>query len=126
MTFPSQWGLSKVAAPSAWDVNTGSNSVVFAILDLGIQLDHPDLQNRLWINPGEIPGDGIDDDNNTYIDDVQVGILLVTTITPPTTMAMAHRWLGWRLLKRTTPWVLLAPAGVHHDAGQGHVSGWDR
>ena len=41
-----------------------------AVIDSGINLSHPDLQNRLWVNPGEIAGNGIDDDGNGYIDDV--------------------------------------------------------
>ena len=69
--FSSQWGLSKIGAPIAWDVTTGNSNVIIAILDSGIQLDHPDLSAKLWVNPGEIPGNGIDDDNNGYIDDVQ-------------------------------------------------------
>ncbi len=68
--FPSQWGLTKINSPAAWDVNTGNNSVIIAILDSGIQLDHPELINRLWINPGEIPENGVDDDNNGFVDDV--------------------------------------------------------
>ena len=41
-----------------------------AVIDTGIQADHPDLIDRIWTNPGEIPGNNIDDDNNGYIDDV--------------------------------------------------------
>lgn len=68
--LPSQWGLSKIHAPDAWDVVTGTSTVVIAVLDSGIDKTHPDLSGKLWVNPGEIPGNGIDDDNNGYIDDV--------------------------------------------------------
>ncbi len=69
--FASQWGLTIINAEDAWDVNTGNSTVVIAMLDSGIQLDHPDLADKMWVNPGEIPSNGIDDDNNGYIDDVQ-------------------------------------------------------
>ncbi len=55
---------------AAWDLQTGDGSVVIAIIDDGVQLDHPDLASRIFINPGEIPSNGIDDDSNGYIDDV--------------------------------------------------------
>jgi len=66
-----QWGLTSAAtgAPQAWTQSLG-NGVVVAILDSGIQLSHPDLANNLWRNPGETPGNGIDDDRNGYVDDV--------------------------------------------------------
>ena len=47
-----------------------SNPVVVAVIDTGIDAAHPDIQGQLWTNPGEIPGNGIDDDDNGYIDDV--------------------------------------------------------
>jgi len=65
-----QWNLRKVQAPEAWSYTTGSEAVVIAILDTGIDLDHPDLASKLWVNPGEIPGNGLDDDGNGYVDDV--------------------------------------------------------
>ncbi len=68
--FSEQWGLTKIQAPAAWDVVTGTQTVVIAVVDSGIQQDHPDLDGHLWVNPGEIAGNGVDDDNNGYVDDV--------------------------------------------------------
>jgi len=67
--FALQWGLEAVDAVSAWDVVTGNAGVVIAIVDNGVDLDHPDLETQIWINPDEIDGNGVDDDNNGYIDD---------------------------------------------------------
>ena len=55
---------------SAWDLTRGSQDVVIAIHDDGMDLDHPDLQANLWTNNDEVAGNGLDDDNNGYIDDV--------------------------------------------------------
>lgn len=65
-----QWGLTRIGAPAAWDVATGSAAVPIAIVDSGIDLTHPDLESKLWVNPGEVAGNGLDDDNNGYVDDV--------------------------------------------------------
>lgn len=65
-----QWGLTQINAPLAWNITTGSSNVIIAIVDSGIDLNHPDLKAHIWINPGEIPENGIDDDHNGYIDDV--------------------------------------------------------
>jgi len=68
--FPSQWNLNQIQAPTAWCITTGSEDVVIAIIDSGVDLDHPELEAKLWVKPGEIPDNGLDDDGNGYIDDV--------------------------------------------------------
>ncbi len=64
-------GASKLAVEGAWDQSMGSPSIIIAIIDSGIDLEHDDLAPNLWINPGETAGNGLDDDNNAFIDDVQ-------------------------------------------------------
>jgi subtilisin family serine protease len=59
-----------IDAPEAWEIITGSTEVIIAVVDSGIDYNHPDLVNHIWINPGEIPGDGLDNDGNGYPDDV--------------------------------------------------------
>jgi subtilisin family serine protease len=68
--LPSQWGLQAIHAPAAWDLTTGSPNVVVGVIDSGIDETHPDLAGRLWVNPGEIPGNGIDDEGDGWVDDV--------------------------------------------------------
>jgi subtilisin family serine protease len=77
--FGQLWGLhntgqsggasdADIDAPEAWDVTTGGN-VVVAVIDTGVNYNHEDLSTNMWVNTGEIPGNGIDDDGNGYIDD---------------------------------------------------------
>ncbi|MBS1550978.1 MAG: S8 family serine peptidase [Bacteroidetes bacterium] len=70
---PASGGSAKVGADinilNTWDIESGSDEVIVAILDSGIKDEHPDLKDRIWINKNEIPGNGLDDDNNGYIDD---------------------------------------------------------
>ena len=63
-----------IDAPEAWATHTGrtqaQGGTLLAVIDTGIDYNHPDLQNNVWSNPGEIPGDGIDNDGNGVVDDV--------------------------------------------------------
>ncbi len=79
--FVKQWALKNSAARAdiratqAWDLGTGGkdrdgNDIVVAIVDGGMDLAHQDLASNLFVNTGEIPGDGIDNDGNGYVDDV--------------------------------------------------------
>lgn len=54
----------------AWEIATDASNVIVAVIDTGAELDHPDLSPNLWTNSGEIPGNGIDDDGDDYVDDV--------------------------------------------------------
>ena len=82
--FQQLWGMhntgqtggtvdADIDAPEAWDIATGvpgTSDVIVGVIDSGIDYLHPDLVDNMWVNPGEIPGNGIDDDGNGYIDDV--------------------------------------------------------
>ncbi len=69
--FPNQQThLDNCNIPQSWDFTVGNEQIIVAIVDSGLHFDHPDLQNNIFINQNEIPDDGIDNDNNGYIDDV--------------------------------------------------------
>ncbi|UCC31104.1 MAG: S8 family serine peptidase [Phycisphaerales bacterium] len=83
--FAELWGLhntgqtgglpdADIDAPEAWDITTGSEAVIVAVIDSGVDYNHPDLAANMWVNPGESGGgketDGIDNDGNGYVDDV--------------------------------------------------------
>ena len=79
--FDQLWGLQNtgqtggtpgadISAVNAWDVFTGSENVIIGSIDTGVDYLHPDLAANIWVNPGEIPGNNIDDDGNGYIDDI--------------------------------------------------------
>jgi subtilisin family serine protease len=59
-----------VDAPEAWGAQSVHTPTVVAVLDTGVDINQPDLANRLWDNPGEIPGNKVDDDANGFVDDV--------------------------------------------------------
>lgn len=80
-SFSSLWAMNNtgqtggtvdadIDAVEAWDIHTGNDSVVVAVVDTGIDYNHPDLADNIWVNPGEIAGNGIDDDGNGYVDDI--------------------------------------------------------
>lgn len=74
--YNDQWDLERISVPEAWDITTGGvtargDTIVVAITDSGFNTGHLDIRSNLWINKAEIPGDGIDNDENGYIDDDQ-------------------------------------------------------
>ncbi len=81
------WGInnssdSDINAPEAWDIQTGNSNVVVGILDTGVDYTHTDLAANIWTNPFEIAGNGIDDDNNGWVDDIH-GIDTVNSDSDP-------------------------------------------
>lgn len=69
-SFGRLWGLNRINAPKAWDNIRGSNNVVVAVVDTGVDYNHIDLAGNIWQNSREIAGNGIDDDGNGYVDDI--------------------------------------------------------
>lgn len=65
-----EWNLNAVNAPEAWAAGYTGEGITVAVVDTGVDLDHPDLVGNLFVNAGEIPGNGIDDDGNGFVDDV--------------------------------------------------------
>lgn len=65
-----QWALTRLNMSTAWNTTTGSNNVVVAVIDTGVNYNHPDLIGNMWTNPSEIAGNGIDDDLNGVVDDI--------------------------------------------------------
>ncbi len=79
--FDAQWGMNNtgqtggtvdadIDAAEAWDYTTGHGNTLVAVIDTGVDYTHEDLAQNIWVNPGEIPGDGIDNDNNGFVDDI--------------------------------------------------------
>lgn len=68
--YSGQWALARASAPAAWTVTTGTGQTIVAVIDSGVDTSHPDLAANIWRNPGEIAGNGLDDDGNGYVDDV--------------------------------------------------------
>ena len=79
--FPRLYGLENtgqtggvpdadIDASAAWGVTVGSPKPVVAVIDTGVDISHPDLRDNVWTNPGELPGNRVDDDQNGYVDDV--------------------------------------------------------
>lgn len=80
--FANLWGLEMVSAPEAWSVTSGSPDIVVAVVDTGVDYSHPDLQENIWVNTGEIPNNRKDDDGNGYVDDYY-GYNAISPLQPP-------------------------------------------
>jgi len=69
--YRSQWSLQTINAPEAWDITTGSSQIIVALVDTGVDYNHRDLQQNMWVNDAELNGiKGQDDDRNGYVDDI--------------------------------------------------------
>lgn len=79
--YGNQGYLSNVKMEEAWDISKGSKDIVIAIVDSGTDWQHSDLKDKIFVNKGEIPNNGIDDDNNGFVDDVR-GWDFVGNVTP--------------------------------------------
>jgi subtilisin family serine protease len=84
--FRKQWGLhntgqkvngttgtydADIDAPEAWEITQGSQGIVIAVVDTGVDYNHPDLSGGVWTNAREVSGNSLDDDNNGYVDDIR-------------------------------------------------------
>jgi subtilisin family serine protease len=69
--FSDQWGLPNIRAPQAWNIVQGSPEIIIAVIDTGVDYLHPDISGNMWTNDQELNGlDGVDDDDNGYVDDI--------------------------------------------------------
>jgi len=68
-SWASQWDMTTIGAPTAWDLSPGA-PVIVATTDTGVDISHPELAGRVWVNTGEIAANGVDDDHDGYVDDV--------------------------------------------------------
>lgn len=64
------WGMLKIEAPAAWDVQRGTGHTVVGVIDTGVDYSHEDLSDNIWTNADEVAGNGVDDDGNGFVDDV--------------------------------------------------------
>jgi thermitase len=69
--FPGVKVDADIDMTEGWTVEQGDSNIIVGIIDTGIKFDHPELSGRIWHNYEETPGNGIDDDNNTYVDDIR-------------------------------------------------------
>ncbi|GIL17904.1 MAG: hypothetical protein BroJett040_16550 [Oligoflexia bacterium] len=87
-----QWGMKDIGAAEGWKVTRGNPEMIVAVLDTGVDYTHEDLLPNMWRNPREIPNNGVDDDNNGYVDDI-VGWDFVANDNKPYDLAVSWQEL---------------------------------
>ena len=88
------WGLAQIDAPAAWARSTGDRAVTVAVVDDGVALDHPDLKDNAWVNDQEVDGNGQDDDQDGYVDDVNGWDFVDDKPSPLPAASGEARWHG--------------------------------
>eukprot|EP00951_Prasinocladus_malaysianus_P025439 scaffold223149_cov21-Prasinocladus_malaysianus.AAC.1 len=97
------YALGKVSAFSAWELARGDGAVV-CVVDTGVDYTHPDLAPNMWVNPGEVPGNGIDDDENGFVDDIH-GINSRTETGDPMDVAKHGTHVAGIVAARANNWI---------------------
>lgn len=123
--YANQLHLNTLAAATAWDIfyhrqNGIRSPVLIGIIDTGMQLNHPDLQPNIWTNPGEVPGNGSDDDGNGRIDDINGWDFVSNVNMGPLAADEIHSThvAGLAAARATFPGDTSTPAGVAGVMGQ--------
>lgn len=75
--YGEQWALEKMGMPLAWEASTGSEGILLGVVDSGVDFRHEDLAGKIWKNPGEVCGNGWDDDHDGFVDDCY-GVNVIT------------------------------------------------
>lgn len=80
--YTRQGYLRDINVNQGWEISTGSQQPIIAVIDTGVDIDHPDLKDSIWINANEIAGDALDNDKNGFVDDVNGWDFIANTADP--------------------------------------------